>query len=113
MRPSLGATRTRDPVAATSHRPAASSQSQARTPRASFEWINPAINQHFQLTSKPYTEGHLEPNTIINELMDHNSDIVNMTINPLDLSVSYVKSILPSAGAEQRQSALSVSDSAK
>lgn len=104
MKPS---SRNRDLLAPVPSRRPGPDHSRLKTPRPSIEWINPAINQHFQLASKPFNEDNLEPDTIINELMDYNSDIVSSTIHPLDLSVSYVKSIIPSSRREQRGDQLS------
>jgi hypothetical protein len=47
-------------------------------------------------------EDDLKANTIINELIDNNPEIVNSTINPMGLSVLYVKSIIPSSAASHR-----------
>ena len=107
MKPS---SRTRESVLAPiSSRRTTADHSQVKAPRPSIDWINPAINQHFQLSFKPFNEDNLEPDTIINELMDHNSDIVNSTIHhPLDLSVSYVKSMIPSSRQGQRGDQFSV-----
>jgi hypothetical protein len=55
MRPSLRSPQNRDPFSAISYRRAQANQLQIKAPRPSFEWINPAINKHSQLTSN-YTE---------------------------------------------------------
>lgn len=94
------AARTRDSLMPIVSRQTKAERSNIKAPRPSFDWINPAINQQFQLTPRSFSEDHLEPDTIINELMDHNSHIVHNTIHPLDLSVSYVKSIIPSNRGE-------------
>jgi hypothetical protein len=102
MRPSLRSPQNRDPFSAISYRRAQANQLQIKAPRPSFEWINPAINKHSQLTSNYTEEDDRQSNTIINELMDNNPDIINSTNNPLDASLSYVKSILPTAGSQHR-----------
>ena len=96
------ASRMRDSLVPMSNRQTKTDQSKIKAPRPSIDWINPAINPHFQLTPRPFNEDNLEPDTIINELMDHSSDIVHSTIHPLDLSVSYVKSIIPSSREKYR-----------
>lgn len=96
MKPSLPSTHNRDPYTAILQRRSQPNHFQTQAPRPSIEWINPAINQHIQ-SPLNYTNGDdVEPNTIINELLDKNPDIVNNTNNPIDSSLVYVKSILPS-----------------
>lgn len=103
MKPSLPSLHTNhDPLSPISHRRTQAIHLQTQTPRPSLEWINPAINQHIRSQSNHTNEKDLEPNTIINELLDKNPDIVNSTSNPLDSSVLYVKSILPSTTTQQR-----------
>ena len=98
MKPS---THTHQSQAAISHRRTRANYSQIQAPRPSIEWINPAMRQYSQSVINHSKENDLEPNIIINELIDHNSDIINSTTNPLDSSLVYVKSIIPSMGTTQ------------
>jgi hypothetical protein len=102
MKPSLPSPQIHSPLAAISYRRQRGSHSQAKTPRSSIEWINPAMNQHIQSISRHSIDDDLDSNTIITELRDHNPGMINSTSNPLDLSVLYVKSILTSTGKQQR-----------
>jgi len=86
-----------------SHRRQQSISLQTKAPRPSLEWINPVLKQNIQLTSNHTIEDDFESNAIINELIDKNPDIVNSTINPLDSSLLYVKSIIPSAASSQHR----------
>ncbi|CAF1102711.1 unnamed protein product [Rotaria sordida] len=94
MKPSLSSSQTPDPISTISYRHAQAINFQTRAPRPSIAWVNPAITQYFQSTSNHLIKDQFETNTIINELLDNKSDIINNTINPLDSSVSYVKSII-------------------
>jgi len=85
-----------------SHRRQQSIILQTKAPRPSLEWINPIFKQNIQLTSNHAIEDDFEPYTIIKELRDNNPDILNSTINTLDSSVLYVKSIIPSTASQHR-----------
>jgi hypothetical protein len=100
MKPSLPSTHTRDPLAAISRSRGQVINWQTKAVRSSIKWINPAIEQHIRLTSNYTAEDDLEPNIIINELMDKKHDIINSTANPLHSSLLYVKSITSSAGSQ-------------
>jgi hypothetical protein len=100
MRPSLRSPLSRDPLSAISYRGAKANHFQITAPRPSIEWINPAIKHQSQLISNYTVEKDIEPNTIINELLDTNPNVINSTIHPLDASLLYVKSILPSTGSQ-------------
>jgi hypothetical protein len=102
MKPSLPSLNTRDPLPAISYRRTQAISLQTRAPRPSIEWINPAINQYIQSTSNHTDDDDHEPNTIINELIDNNPDIINGTNNLLDLSLLYVKSIILSSASQHR-----------
>lgn len=100
LKPSLPPSPTIDVLPAITHHHASSLTLQTKAPRPSIEWINPAITQHLQATSNYITKDELEPNIIINELLDNKSDVVINTPSPLDSSVLYVKSILHSTRAQ-------------
>jgi hypothetical protein len=99
MKPSLP---THSPLPEISHRPRKSISLQTKAPRPSLEWINPIFKQNIQLTSNHTIEDDFEPYAIINELKDINPDILDSTINSLDSSLLYVKSIIPSATSQHR-----------
>jgi hypothetical protein len=102
MRPTVPLSSTRNSFPTTSNRRKQAINLQTSTSRPSIEWTNPAISQHIHSTVKYTFEDDLKANTIINELIDNNPEIVNSTINPIDLSVLYVKSIIPSSAASHR-----------
>ena len=97
MKPSVPSSQTRDPLPC---RRTQANYFQLKAPGSSIEWINPVIKQRYQLTANYSIEDDLEPNMIISELIDHNPEVLTTTINSLDSSVLYVKSIIPSGGSQ-------------
>jgi len=64
-----------------------------RTPCLSPEWINPISRQNLRaLSIDSNDDDDYESYTIVNQIMGNHSDM----INPVDSSVSYLKSIIPS-----------------
>jgi hypothetical protein len=102
MRPTVSSSPSREGFSHTSNRRKQAINAQTSTPRPSIEWTNPATSQHIQSTFKYSFEDDLKANTIINELINNNPEMVNSTINPIDLSILYVKSIIPSSETSQR-----------
>ncbi|CAF3092305.1 unnamed protein product [Rotaria sp. Silwood2] len=85
MKPSLPSSQSLDSISTISYHRAQPIHFQTRTPRPSIAWINPAITQHFQSRPNYFIKDEFEPNTI----------------NPLDSSVLYVKSIITVAKSKQ------------
>ncbi|CAF3678067.1 unnamed protein product [Rotaria sp. Silwood1] len=94
MKPSLPSLQTHEPLSTISYRHSYPINFQTRAPRPSIAWVNPVMMEHFQSTSNYLFRNNFQSNTIINELLDNKSDVMNNTINPLDSSVLYVKSII-------------------
>lgn len=100
MRPTIPIPLPRETFSNASNRRTRAVNMQTSAPRPSIEWTNP-ISLHAQSTIRYSFEEDLKANAIINDLIDKNSEMVNSTINPIDLSILYVKSIIPSNEASQ------------
>ena len=100
MRPTLPISPSRETFSNAAKRRTKATNVQTSAPRPSIDWTNP-ISLHTQSTIRYSFEEDQKATAIINDLIDKNPEMANTTINPIDLSILYVKSIIPSSEASQ------------
>lgn len=101
MKPSLPSSQTPDSARAISSHREQSSRLQRRSAAPSVAWINPVITEDLQARSNILIRHDLEPDAIINELLNTKSNILDGKLSPLDSSLLRVKSIICTSGTQQ------------